>query len=93
MANGWTRFWGRVGGWLAKAFDAAQRRGLTDQLIDLAVMYVRQYADRARTDEEKAAAREAIVQILVKQGVRESLARLAVELAVGLVKDEPAPAS
>ncbi len=87
MANGWTQFWQRVGGFLARVFRAAQERGLTEELIALALTYVRAYGV-GLTEAEQAVARETIVKTLVATGVSESIARLAVELAVTLLKRE-----
>lgn len=79
------RFLLRFGALIGRAFTSAHARGFTDALIQRALPLVRDAADRFV---DNAARREWVVQALVKKGVPESLARLAVELAVQLYKDE-----
>lgn len=85
-------FFGSIGGFfkgfgslVQKAFQAAWDAGLKDELIAQALALVKQ-AETQFTD--NAAKREWVVTQLVNLGVNESLARLAVELGVRLLKKE-----
>ena len=71
---------------LKKAFNLAVEVGVTDDLIDLALKWAR-VAETKFVDNEKK--RDFVVKMLVtKTGIPESVARLAVELAVRLLKKE-----
>lgn len=68
-----------IGHFAQRAFGIAKERGLTDQVLNLAIGLVNQ-AKSDFTDNDKR--REWAVSGLVAAGVRESVARLAIELAV-----------
>lgn len=70
---------------LKRALDYAHDQGLTDELIAVALKWVKVAADKFV---DKAERREYVVQILIHRGVPESLARLIVELAVQIYKEE-----
>ena len=74
-----------LGALVVKAFHAAKAAGLTDQLVQLALPYVRE-ANRKFIDNDKR--REWVVAVLVARKVPESIARLVVELAYRLYKAE-----
>lgn len=78
-------FFKALGRLAKKAFTVAQERGLTDDLIQLALQFV----TKAAVDlPDNDARREWVIQQLVARGVPESIARLAVELAVQLFKKQ-----
>ena len=80
--------WGFLGKFfslLKKAFKTAVDAGLTDDVMDLALRWVKVAADMTI---EKAEKREWVVQMLKSKGFPESIARLAVELAYQLFKKE-----
>jgi hypothetical protein len=75
-----------IGALLKKAFKLAVEVGVTDELIDLALKWARVAESKFVDNAEK---REFVVKMLVaKTGVPESIARLAVELAMRLLKKE-----
>ena len=74
-----------LGTFLAKAFNAAKSAGLTDQLVQIALPYVRD-ANKKFVDNDKR--REWVVAKLVAKKVPESIARLVVELAFQLYRKE-----
>ena len=74
-----------LGGLIKKAFRLAKKAGLTDVLVDTALARVREAATKFQENSKK---RQWVVEQLVKMGTPESIARLAVELAVSLYKDE-----
>lgn len=78
-------FFKKVGKLIGSAFLAAGGRGLTDSVVALALIFVKEAAGKFTDNTEK---REYVVAILVKRGIPESIARLAVELAVSLFKKE-----
>lgn len=78
-------WFGFIGGIIQKAFGLAKASGLTDDLVQLALKWVRQVADQTV---EKAEKREIVVKVLVARGVPESIARIATELAYQLWKKE-----
>ena len=80
-------FFKALGRLAKRAFSVAQERGLTDDLIQMALGFVSQAAGEL-TDND--ARREWVVQQLVQRGIPESIARLAVELAVQLFKKQTA---
>lgn len=81
-------FWNwfkNVGRLIAKALKHAELQGLTDEVLAIAL----EWAKVAATKElDNAQRREFVVQILVSKGIPESIARLAVELAVQAIKAE-----
>lgn len=87
-------FLGSIGGFFKKigivikdAFIAANGKGLTDAVVSLALVFVKEAATKFADNAEK---REWVVGLLVAKGVPESIARLAVELAYQLFKKEVA---
>lgn len=70
------------------AFDFAKVRGLTDEIVAMALVWLR-VAERKFVD--NAEKREWVVNILVGKGIPESIARLALELAVQVFKAELEP--
>ena len=80
-------FFKGIGKLLGKAFHIAQSLGLDDDLIRLALPYVRQ-ADKKFVD--NAERREWCVNVLKAMKVPEMVARIAVEFAYGLYKKEKA---
>lgn len=80
------RFVVRFGALLTKALKSAIVRGLTDAVVREALARVRRAADLFVTDAER---REWAVRTLMAElHLRESVARLAVELAVQVYKQE-----
>lgn len=75
----------KFGGFIKKAFLAADGKGLTDKLVKDALTFVKVAAVKFADNAEK---REWAVKALVSRGIPESLARLAVELAVQILKRE-----
>lgn len=80
---------GSIFRWLGKvakkAFGYAQAAGLDDVLINRALGLVR---EAAGSDLDNAGKREWVVKALVALGVKESIARLAVELAFQIFKKQ-----
>jgi len=74
-----------IGRFFAAAWSWAKAHGLSDALIQEALKYVRQ-AEEAFIDNQQK--REWVIAILVGRGIPESIARLAVELAVQLLHKE-----
>ena len=68
-----------------KAFGYAKDNGLTDDLVKLALKWVREASKQTVENPEK---REWVVEILKAKGIPESIARIAVELAYQLYKKE-----
>lgn len=78
-----------VGKFAARAFGIAQEKGLTDDLVKLALSFVTTAAGKFDSNDEK---RDWAVIGLQAAGVKENVARIAVELAVALFKKgETAP--
>ena len=82
-------FWGGllsfVGTVIRNALGVAAGRGLTDALVKEALSWVKVAAGK---ELDNSARREFVVAILVAKGIPESVARLAVELAVQIAKHE-----
>lgn len=76
---------GAIGRWAKRAFGYAQSAGLTDQLVQQALALVREAAKQFADNTVK---REWVVSALVAAGIKENVARIAVELAVSLFKAE-----
>lgn len=73
-----------LGKLIAKAFKRAQENGLTEKVVETAEFYARQAAQQFV---DKAERREWVVrQLMVHLGLPESIARLACEVAVQLLK-------
>jgi hypothetical protein len=66
-------------GLMKKAFGRAQKFGLTDETVKVALGWVEQAANMFGTGTER---REFVVARLRDKGIPESIARLAVEVAV-----------
>lgn len=81
--RGILKWFGRIGEAIAIALRFAESRGLTDDLVDLALKHVM----KAQTDFETNDARRAyVLSQLVLKDIPESVARLALEMAVALYK-------
>lgn len=76
-------FFTKVGKLIWGALDAAGVRGLNDEVVALALIWVKEAAKTALDNAER---REWVVRQLVAKRVPESIARLAIELAVQLLK-------
>ena len=74
-----------LGALLKKAFNLAVDAGLTNDIVDLALKWVRVAQSKFTEDAKK---REFVVKMLVSKGIPEGIARIAVELAVRLLKRE-----
>jgi hypothetical protein len=79
------KFFVQIGTLIRKAFQAAQAAGLTDDVVALVLPKVRELMNSTL---DNATRREQAVSFLRERGVPEAIARLAVELAVRLVKAE-----
>lgn len=75
-----------VGKWVKKAFNFVEKY-VSDEMLEKAVSLVKAARDKFPTSPER---RDWVVAELMKIGLPEHLARLAVELAVGIVKKEMA---
>jgi hypothetical protein len=78
-------FFKSVGKVLGKALSLAAKVGLDDAVVALALKWVKVADQKYVSNPEK---REWVVSILVQRGIPERIARIAVELALGLLKDE-----
>lgn len=79
-----------IGKLVARAFQSSVGRGLTDAVMDAALAYVRAAAGRFTDNAER---REWAVDMLARKlHIPESLARVAIELAVQAWKAERQPA-
>lgn len=78
-------FFKKTGALVVRAFLAAGGAGLSEEVLKLAVSWVKV---AARKELDNTQRREFVVSILVNRGVPESIARLATELAVQLIKKE-----
>lgn len=78
-------FFRKMGVQMGRAFRAAYESGLTEHIVRLAIGIVKDMATSALTNTQK---RETAVDALRNHGLSESIARLAVELAVQAIKKE-----
>jgi len=78
-------FFAGIGKLLGKGVGFAVKAGLTDPIINLALEKVREIDVTSASNSEK---REAVVAFLKSHGIPESIARLAVEFGVQLLKKE-----
>lgn len=78
-------FFRAIGRWAQRAFGIAKNNGLTDVLVQRALDLVKQAETQFVSNAEK---REWVVQTLVAAGIKESIARFAVEMAVQLLKGQ-----
>jgi hypothetical protein len=75
-----------IGGFFKRLFTGAEARGLTEALVrEILRTYIPQAAGLFGTNAER---REWVVAQLVARGIPESIARLALELAIQAYKDE-----
>ena len=74
-----------IGALVIQAFKAAHVRGLTDDVVKLALQWARIAASEGL---ENDAARVFVLRILIKEGIPEGIARLSLELAIQLLKAE-----
>jgi pimeloyl-CoA synthetase len=81
---GWFK---KLGSWLSKAVKFVEEK-VSDENISMAVAWVKVAREKFVDQSER---REFVVKLLKAKGVPENLARLAVEIAVGLVKAEDKP--
>ena len=84
----WFDFLTSFGKLIKKALGLAKDAGLTDDVVDLALKWVRVAASKTI---DNSAKRQLVVDLLMAKGVPESIARLATELAYRLYKTEIAP--
>ena len=82
------RVFGRVGRVIRTALRFAESRGLTDELVDLALKHVVKAQESFDTNEGR---RAYVLSQLRGYGVPESIARLALELAVSAYKKQVQP--
>jgi hypothetical protein len=80
-----TNFFKQLGKFVGKAFSIAKNSGLTDDIVQIALPYVRE-ANRKFVD--YAQRREWVVYALVTRKVPERIARIAVELAYQIYREE-----
>ncbi len=78
-------FFRSIGGFLKKGWSLMQASGLTDEIVGIALNWVRVAESKYVDNAEK---REYVVSILKARGIPEGVARGAVELAVKILKDE-----
>lgn len=79
------KLFGGIGKGLKAAVGFAQDHGLTDEILKLALQWVK-VAEAQNID--NPAKRELVVKVLVGKGVPENVARLAVELGVQTIHAE-----
>ena len=79
---------GGVGKLVMKAFNFAVDAGLKDEVVALALKWVRVAANEANKGLDNNQRREMVVKALTDHGISEGIARLATELAVRLLKAE-----
>lgn len=84
-----TAFFKKIGTLASAGLKAAHDRGLDDALIRLALPKVRELAISQISNGKR---REQAVEFLTLKGIPESVARIAVELAVQIIKNDPSPA-
>lgn len=78
-------FFKKVGSLIGKALVSAGAAGLTEDVVQLALVWVRVAATKFTDNAQR---REYVVSILVAKHVPEYIARLAVELAYAFFKKE-----
>ena len=82
----WSKFgsiFNKLGSLAKEGLGYAANAGLTDDIIKLAVVWAKVAAKKAISNDQR---REMVVDILIAKKVPESVARLAVELAVRIIK-------
>lgn len=80
----WYNFFKSVGRFLTRALSFVETY-VTDENIEMALAWARVAAAKFSSNDAR---REFVVSMLVSRGVPENIARLAVEIAVGLLKKE-----
>lgn len=78
-------FFSKVGAIVMKGVKYAHDAGLTDDIVNVALPYVREASKKFVDNDER---REWVVKALVARKVPESIARIAVELAYRIYKTE-----
>lgn len=78
-------FFANIGKLVGKALSYAAGKGLTDEVVKTALVWVRVAENKFVTDPEK---RAFVLQLLVNKGLPESIARIAIELAYQLFQKE-----
>jgi len=78
-------FFKTLGGLIGRGLKCAVSNGLTDEIVGVALVWVRVAAVKYVDDSER---RESVVKILKDKGVPEGIARMAVELAYCIFKHE-----
>lgn len=78
-------FFSRVKTTLQKGWELLQRAGLDDEVMSLAQRYVKTAATKYVDNNER---REWVLRVLVDHKVPEGVARVAIELALKLLKQE-----
>src|SRR5947207_15569726 len=78
-------FFVKLGGLVGKGFKYLVEAGLSDDVVKIALVWVRVAATKYADDPSK---REFVVEILVARGFPEGVARVAVELAYRIFKTE-----
>ena len=81
-------FFKKIGNMVMRAVRYADSAGLDDALISTALSWVKVAAAKFTDNSER---REFVVKMLLARGIPESVARLALELAVRLYKKEVEP--
>ena len=78
----WLKHFGTL---IKGGLEYAHQRGLDDKAVDLAIRWARIAAEKFVDHADR---REFVVKMLTMRGMKESVARLAVEIAVQLIKSE-----
>ena len=74
-----------LGTLVGNGLKTAHQRGLDEKVVELALQWAKVAAEKFV---ENADRREFVVKMLTTKGIPESVARLAVEIAVQLIKSE-----
>jgi hypothetical protein len=85
MANAFLDFFISIGKLIKKGLSAAKDNGLDDALVESVLPLVREAAILFLDNAER---RNYVIKILVAKGVPESVARIALELALQIIKKE-----
>lgn len=87
LKTSFVAFLRKFGSVIGSAVGLAIANGLKDDVIELALKWVKVAAGQFTSDEKKEK-REFVVKILMSRGIPESIARMAVEFAYQIFKDE-----
>lgn len=82
---GFLSFFKGAGKLVGKGFSIATGKGLKDEIVQLALLWVRVADKKYITNPEK---RAFVLQILINKGIPESIARIAIEFAVNIFHEE-----